>query len=180
MQAETLTAAELIEKARAQSREIEELKKVMDSPDRNLRLAAFQLMMDSDNPVYRELAIESGLSSTDNLLRSQALKTALFNMNALYVDLAIDQNAPKDAQEASANALAEGLPRIVIDFTQKHPETDSIDIRTGNAGGSEIQGINYVFHASGRVGTLTLKDGALLQGPVTISDRRYIGTARLR
>ena len=179
--AESMTAAELIEKARADSREIEELKKIMDSPDRNLRLSAFELMVNSDNPVYRELAIEAGLSSTDSLLRSLALKGAIFNMDALYIDLSVDENAPEDAQKKAREKLANQVPRLVIQFTSKNPEDDSMEVNAnGRRGGAEVQGINFVFEAPYRAGTLSLKDGAVLQGPVSINSIRYIGTAKLR
>lgn len=180
--AESMTAAQLIEKARAQSREIEELKKVMDSPDRNLRLSAFELMMNSDNPIYRELAIEAGLASTDSLLRSQALKATVFNMDALYVDLIVDENAPDEAQKKAREALAEGVPRLIITITAKEPKKDSMKIDTGRNGSAEIQGVNFVFDSNYETGegTLSLKDGAVLQGPVAIKSNRFIGTAKLR
>ncbi|WP_353110263.1 hypothetical protein [Salinisphaera dokdonensis] len=176
-----MTAAELIEKARADSREIEELKKVMESPDRNLRLSAFELMMNSDNSVYRELAIEAGLSSTDNLLRSLALKGTIFNMDALYIDLSVDENAPEDAQKKAREMLGNEVPRLVIQLTSKNPEHDSMEVNAnGRRGGAEVQGINFVFKTSYRAGTLSLKDGAVLQGPVSINSIRFIGTAKLR
>lgn len=175
-----MTAAELIEKARSQSREIEELKKVMESPDRNLRLSAFELMMNSDNPIYRELAIESGLASTDSLLRSQALKATVFNMDALYVDLTVDENAPDEAQEKAKEALAAGVPRLIITIRSKDPKNDSMEISATNGGKAEIQGVNYVFQTGYEAGTLTLQDGALLQGPLAFKGNRYIGAAKLR
>ncbi|ROO37801.1 hypothetical protein [Salinisphaera orenii] len=178
--AESMTAAELIEKARSQSREIEELKKVMESPDRNLRLSAFELMMNSDNPIYRELAIESGLASTDSLLRSQALKATVFNMDALYVDLTVDENAPDEAQEKAKEALAAGVPRLIITIRSKDPKNDSMEISATNGGKAEIQGVNYVFQTGYEAGTLTLQDGALLQGPLAFKGNRYIGAAKLR
>ena len=176
-----ITAAELIEQARAESRELEELKTVMQSPDRNLRLSAFELMMKSDNAVYRELAVEAGLSSTDNLLRSLALKAAAFNMESLYIDLSVDENAPEKAQEKAREALADNVPRMVVKFRTKDRENDAMEIRIKNSSGSaEVQGTNFVFNTGYYAGTLSLKDGAVLQGPVSINDNRYLGTAKLR
>lgn len=184
--AQAQTAAELIEKARAESREIEELKAIMDGPDRNLRLAAFDAMMASDKPLFRSIATEAGLASTDSLLRAHALRAVIFNMGSLMVSLAVDPEAPKALQEASDKYLTEDVPALALTFHEKVPEAGTIDLRLGSSshsGSAEVQGLNFVFtqYAYGNArGTLSLVDETTLQGPISINEARFIGTAKLR
>lgn len=184
--AQAQTAAELIEKARAESREIEELKAIMDGPDRNLRLAAFDAMMASDKPLFRSIATEAGLASTDSLLRAHALRAVIFNMSSLMVSLTVDPEAPKELKEASEKYLATRVPALALSFHEKAPDTGTIDLRLGsssNSGAAEVQGLNFIFtqHAYGSArGTLSLVDDTTLRGPISIDQARFIGTAKLR
>lgn len=183
------SASEIIEKARAQAKEVEQLKKVMASPDRNLRLAAFQAMRQSDNPLFRSYAIEAGLSSTDSLLKAAALKAAIFNLNGMVIDLKADPEAPDKIREISKKWLDEHAPSLVLQFSDKAPEKNTLtvhwDENNGYRGPAEVQGINYVFnmgypdHIQIRA-KMTPVDAASIQGPITYNTMRFIGTADLR
>ncbi|HRP36055.1 MAG TPA: hypothetical protein PLI48_09255, partial [Gammaproteobacteria bacterium] len=61
------SAAEIIEQARARARQVEEIKQVLNDPDQNVRLAAFEAMVGSDDSLMRELALDAGINSTDQV-----------------------------------------------------------------------------------------------------------------
>lgn len=191
--AKDITAAEIIEKARAQSKQIEDLKKVMQSPDRNLRIAAFQAMMESDNPMFRAFALEAALNSTDSLLRAQALRGALMHMTDLMVTLQPDPDAPKDVKTATQEYLNKTGTKLPIVFVNKVPDKGTIEVQYRSnpylKGSAEVQGLRFIIlmQAWGRrplTGTLTLGDDSKLRGPLQIvspaEQLRFIGTAELR
>jgi hypothetical protein len=183
------SAAELLEAARAQSKEIEELKGVMDGPDRNLRLAAFDAMVAGDNSLYRDIAVEAGLASSDSLLRARALNHAIGSANSLVVTLSVDTSASKTIQELTTNYLAEKRQLLTLTLSDKSPSASGVtgslsnDYKSGGDGSFEIQGLQLIFKGGYNyiTGELTLKDDAVLTGPVSTSEgHRFIGTARLR
>jgi len=63
------SAAEMLEQARARSRDIEELKAVLNGPDQNMRLAIFDVMVNSGDEAMRQVALDLGLASADPLMQ---------------------------------------------------------------------------------------------------------------
>ncbi|MAY26107.1 MAG: hypothetical protein CMK02_07405 [Polycyclovorans sp.] len=183
------SAAELLEAARAQSKEIEELKGVMDGPDRNLRLAAFDAMVAGENSLYRDIAVEAGLASSDSLLRARALNHAIGSVNSLVITLSVDTSASKTIQELTTKYLAENRQLLTLTLSKKTSSASGVngalsnDYRGGAGGTFEVLGLQMMFSAPYNyiTGELTLKDDAVLTGPVSTSEgHRFIGTARLR
>jgi len=66
------SAAEMLEQARARSRDIEELKAVLNGPDQNMRLAIFDVMVNSGDEAMRQVALDLGLASADPLMQVYA------------------------------------------------------------------------------------------------------------
>tara|TARA_R110001599_G_scaffold127379_8_gene300747 strand:+ start:11612 stop:12229 length:618 start_codon:yes stop_codon:yes gene_type:complete len=182
------SASELLEAARAQSKEIEELKAVMDGPDRNLRLAAFDAMVAGESSLYREIAVEAGLASTDSLLRARALAFAMRSASTLVINLAVDTAAPKSIQENSTKYLAEKRQLLTVSLSDGESSGSTLvretrDDYSQGRGSLEVQGLQVQFtgYYNRITGELTLGDDGVLAGPLGTSDNhRFIGTTRLR
>ena len=84
----------------------EELRKVLNSPDQNMRLAVFDQMVKSGDEAMKLIAYEAGLASADSVMRTMAFKAVLMSQDKLHLTLAVDRSAPKPIQEASEKYLA--------------------------------------------------------------------------
>jgi len=120
------TTAEKIEAARQRAKEINEVKQVLADPDQAVRLAAFESMATSDDPVMRSMALDAGFASTDSLLRNTAFKYTVLGLEQIIITLIVDTKAPKEIQEKSTKYLNESGQSFKLDINTK-----KIDLGTG-------------------------------------------------
>lgn len=179
------TAAEIIEKARERARQVDEIKQVLNDPDQNVRLAAFEAMVGSDDPLMRELALDAGLSSTDQVLRGMALKHAVLNLAAIHVTLAVDESAPKPVQERVQAYLQKSgrTYQVEIDPKSVNPERGSFYGRGNPSHSGNVSGTVVTFSYGYYTGELHLQDDNTLAGHVHYSyggDHQFKATAPIR
>jgi hypothetical protein len=176
------TAAEMLEAARARSREIEQLKAVLNGPDQNMRLATFDVMVNSEDEVMRGIAIDLGLASADPLLRGLALKETLLSLNQIVFDLEIDTSQPKPIQEHAKAILDKKGSAYRMPIAKADKGTGTFSTHT-NSGG-QVSGTRVVFKNYDDKGAFDLVDERTLKGTLVIYDRRgsggFIATAKIR
>jgi hypothetical protein len=179
------SAADIIEEARARARQVEELKQILNDPDQNVRLAAFEAMVASDDPLMRELALDAGLASTDQVLRGMALRHAVLSLKQLNITLSADESAPKPVQELSTAYLTKSGNNYVLVMD---PKTSDVTRGTFNAPGNtshtgNVSGLVVTFNYQYYTGELHLQDDNTLGGVINHSRsgaHRFKATAPLR
>lgn len=174
------SAAEILERARGQAREIEELRKVLNGPDQNLRLATFDAMVKSGDEALRLIAYETGLVSADSLLRAMAFKTLVLSQNNLHLTLTPDPSAPKSIQQASADYLAKNGSGLVVPIDGRNAEAGTF--KSGNWQG-QVSGTELVFNYGARVNaTMSLHDDNAIAGVVRLDSGRtqFLASGKLR
>ncbi|MCO6411376.1 MAG: hypothetical protein J5I92_01405 [Thiogranum sp.] len=177
------SAAEILEQARARSQDIEELKKVLNGPDGNMRLTTFDAMVNSGDAVMKEVALDLGLASADSLLQALAFKSAIMALDRVHLTLTPDTDAPKNVQEMSTRYIAERGADYVIQLKKKDPQ----------AGTSELDHPSYKLQVSGTLltfqrandsGTLDLQDDNSVKGIVRGTHRstptQFVAVGRIR
>jgi hypothetical protein len=165
------SAADMIEQARERAREIEEMKKVMQGPDRNMRLATFDVMVNSGDDAMRQVAIEEGLASTDSLLQGLAFKAAVLSLDRLILKLKIDETQSEAVQTAANKYIERFGDTYVLDMHDKDLKAGTFGKRNNNAG--EISGTMLTFRYGNNTGTLKLRDEATVEGEVTLYHGGY-------
>lgn len=70
------TPAQVLEAAKAKSKEMDELRSALRSPDASLRTSAFNAMIASDDPTMTEVAMNEAIASDDTNLRALALRAS--------------------------------------------------------------------------------------------------------
>ncbi len=174
------TAAEILERARGQAREIEELRKILNGPDQNLRLATFDAMVKSGDEALRLIAYETGLASADSVLRAMAFKALVLGQNNLHLTLAPDPSAPKPIQEASAEYVVKNGSGLVVPIDNRNAEAGTF--KSGNWQG-QVSGGELVFSYSSRItGTMSLRDDNAIGGVVRLDSGRtqFLAAGKLR
>ena len=119
------TAAEIIEKARAEAGQFNEFKAALEDPDQSVRLAVFEAMLQQKNPPLRMMAIQYGLSSTDHVIRSRALAAQIMSMDQLHIQLEPNPNVSAEVQKVTAKELVQLANKYDITLKEKNPETGS-------------------------------------------------------
>ena len=175
------SAAEMLEQARARAREMEELKAVLNGPDQNMRLAAFDVMVNSGDDAMRQVAVDTGLAAADPLMQAMAFKETILGLNRIVLSLEIDTSQPesiqaKAQQYANANGYTYEIPIIGVD-----KKTGIFKIYSSNTG--QVNGLEVTFKNGYNSGTLTLVDETTIKGPVKLYKGGYggfIATAKIR
>jgi hypothetical protein len=172
-------AAKILEKARGQARDIEELRKVLNGPDQNMRLATFDAMIKSGDETLKQIAYETGLMSADSVMRAMAFKAVVMSLDSVHITLALDPSAPKPILEASTAHLARNGNGLVLTL-----RTKDVEAGTYKDGGyrGQVSGLEFTFdHGSSGTGTLTLADDNTMDGVVRVGrNTQFKATARLR
>jgi hypothetical protein len=171
-------AAKILEKARGQAREIEELRKILNGPDQNMRLATFDAMVKSGDETLKQIAYETGLMSADSVMRAMAFKAVVMSLDNLHLTLTPDTTVPKQIQESSATRIARQGNSFVVPIKQK-------DVAAGTFKSplleGQVSGLEFMFSGTGDSGSLTLTDDNTLAGVVRLDHRtQFKATARLR
>jgi hypothetical protein len=174
---------QILEKARAKAGELAKMRKIInEEPDPNVRLAAFELMVNSGDSLMHEIAIDSGLASADKLLQSAAFKAAIMDLERLNLTLVVDKDASTEIQTASQAYLDKNGDQYLLKFDKKDSSKGTISAQYFDA---QVIGthLSYSYSGYGK-GTLYLKDDNAVSGDITITNGskifRYVATADIR
>ncbi len=175
------TAAQILEKARGQAREIEELRKILTGPDQNMRLATFDAMVKSGDEALTLIAYEIGLASADSVMRAMAFRALIFSLDNLHLTLVPDPSAPKPVLDASTEHVAKNGNALLVPLAGKSPESGTF--KQGHWQG-QVSGNTLVFNFYGDryTGRMSLNDDTALSGVVRLADGKtqFLASARLR
>lgn len=177
------SADEILEQARAKAQEIEKLKRIInEEPDQNVRLAAFDLMINNTDPIVREVALDAGLASADKLLQAAAFKAAIMNLERLHLTLAVDPSASDDIRKKSEAYLAKKGRAFILDIRNKDPKAGIVTSRNKQLEG-EITGTHLSYVWGYGKGILELVDDDAVTGQISIyhgTNLQYIGKGKIR
>ncbi len=175
------SAAEMLEQARARSREMEELKAVLNGPDQNMRLAAFDVMVKSGDEAMRQIALDLGLASADPLMQAMAFKETILSLNRIVFTLEVDTSEPDTVQEKAKVILASNGGTYSIPVTKPDRSTGVFTIKSSYQG--QVNGTNLTFKSNYDTGQFELVDETTIKGKLTIYKGGYggfIATAKVR
>lgn len=148
-----------------------ELIDLLEGADGNVALAAFDVMMESENKTLAEMAMTSGLAAADTRLRARALWEAVVRRDNLIIQ--VDTNAIAD-NEAAMDHLDSWTGALhTWPLLTKFPQTQCINLRSSQQCYSGYQitvaGLKLdITHGSGAgyKGSFTLADDGVLRGHV--------------
>lgn len=179
------SAAEIVEQARERARQIDEIKQVLNDPDQNVRLAAFEAMMTSGDALMRELALDTGMASTDQVLRGMALKHAILSRDQLTITLGTHPAAPDPVKARCTTYLEKNGASYVLNI-----DVDKADLNRGafhlpgnSTRKGNVTGLVVTFDYGYHTGELHLQDDNTLAGIVHYNyggDHQFTATAPLR
>ena len=174
------SAAEMLEQARARARDMEELKKVLNGLDQNMRLASFDVMVNSGDNAMREIAIDTGLASADALLQAMAFKEVVLSMDHIVMSLEIDVSQPETIQTKAQALLNSTGNMYTLQITDRDRKTGTINMGVHKG---QVSGTKLSFKFGYDVGELTLIDETTMKGNVRLYKGGYggfVATAKIR
>ena len=150
-------------------------RKLLESPDANLRLAALSEMLISPEATVRELAFKLGFASPDSEMRSLALRQRLLNARLIVLELERD---PAMSQQQWEKSIAPyGGSKISINSLSLDPVTG--ELKSGNTQIGRLAGEDLDLRVSpGAVGRLRLGGDATMTGRLSYTPE-IIHTVRL-
>ncbi len=175
------SAAEMLEQARARSRDMEELKAVLNGPDQNMRLATFDVMVNSGDGAMREVAIDLGMASADPLMQAMAFKETILSLNRIVFTLELDTSQPESVQQKAQAFMNSNGARYEIPIKSVDKQTGIFTIKSSYTG--QVNGTTMTFKNGYDSGQLELVDETTIKGTISAYKGGYggfIATAKIR
>lgn len=182
-QAQSLDVDAMISSIDERSGQYSKLVEILQGPDSNRALAAFDVMLASGDKTMRETAISTGMSATDERLRARALWEA-FSLKDSFT-ISIDT---KDLDVEAKGELAKWIGAVSTwAITARFPETQCLNLYRANDCAENyhvsIAGLNVDLAYRGQIqGSFLLNSEGVLVGEVTnaASKAVYPASVRLR
>jgi len=175
------SAQQTIEAARAKAQETGIYREALADPDQSVRLATFEAMIGSKDPILVELALENGLASSDRVLRGLAFRHAILSRSTLVLNIAADPSAGQSNVEKTKKYIAEHGNQLTIRLYKVDMNTGSFEGATmrarvvGNVSGLVIDYGNYGNVGGSTKGRLALQEDGTVGGMVFETDRQIGG-----
>lgn len=153
----------------AQAAQIKQANELLNNPDPNLRLAALEAMLSSDNLAMREAAYTAGFASASDTIRAVTARKRFSELTTLVFELSLPENATED-QKKQFNKWAGKFDVQVLKYDEASGTfelvTDSTYKGSGNVSGIRL---NFALRA-GFSGKLSLNDESVYVGSVNYKD----------
>ena len=175
------SAAEMLEQARARSREMEEMKAVLNGPDQNMRLAAFDVMVRSGDEAMRQVALDLGLASADPLMQAMAFKETILSLNRIVFTLELDTSEPDSVQQKAQAYLNSNGATYQFPIASVDRDTGVFVIKSSYTG--QVNGTTLTFKNGYDTGQLELVDETTIKGKIKTYKGGFggfIATAKVR
>lgn len=175
------SAAEMLEQARARSRDMEEMKAVLNGPDQNMRLAAFDVMVRSGDEAMRQVALDLGLASADPLMQAMAFKETILSLNRIVFTLELDTTEPDSVQQKAQAYLNSNGATYEIPIASVDRDTGVFTIKSTHTG--QVNGTTLTFKNGYDTGQLELVDETTIKGKIKTYKGGFGGftaTAKIR
>tara|TARA_R110002073_G_scaffold940_7_gene6996 strand:+ start:32877 stop:33494 length:618 start_codon:yes stop_codon:yes gene_type:complete len=169
-------ADELIAQAQERAAKITEYREVLNHPDQNVRLAALDIMLKSEDPVMREIAYNQAFISADETMRAVALRNRLKDLSEFTFTLSLTEK-PTELEKTAILENLQGIYGIAINAydvdSGKISEFNDYYRNTG-----QVSGTSLVLDDANKScrGDFTLGDGPTLVGTFTCTHNKYKGT----
>jgi hypothetical protein len=167
-----------IDKIRAQSQRMKEYRALLADPDSNLRLAALDEMLKSNDAALRELAFEAGFASADQNMRALALRERILSLKGFSLEL---QNNEKLPDEAWQKVSSQHRGFLIFPVKKVDAQTGNMEIVcaqyvcAGRVAGQELS-----FSAGPFIVRLRLIDGAVMVGTYSVNGKALAATLSLQ
>lgn len=174
------SADELLARAQERAAKIAEYREVLNNPDQNVRLAALDIMLQSDDPVMREVAYNQGFISADDTMRAVTLRNRLSDLSEFTFQLSLTDN-PTEVEKQAITAEFQGIYGVRIqEYELDTGKVIQFNGRSQNTG--QVSGTSLVlnFGVKHCRGDFTLGDGPVLEGTITCDVKRYAGTYKAK
>ncbi|PKH33593.1 HEAT repeat domain-containing protein [Shewanella sp. ALD9] len=174
-QAMAETMAETIKK---RAGAIAEIKGFLNDSDPNIRIAALDSMLKSDDTAMREMAYSMGLNSADDTLRAITLRNKFNSLNVLGINFKL----PEDADEKIKSTFAKYGGGIVLNLRKYDEKNGRFEFKPNYIGvyyDGNISGLMLQFDGGSCNGNLTFNEESIYSGDVTCNGITFPATLNI-
>ncbi|MEH6733828.1 MAG: hypothetical protein V7690_04210 [Shewanella sp.] len=173
-QAMAETMAETIKK---RAGAIAEVKGFLNDSDPNIRVAALDSMLKSDDTAMREMAYSMGLNSADDTLRSITLRNKFNNLKVLNIKFKL----PEGANEKVQSKFAEFGGGVVLNIEKYDEKNGQFKFKSNSYGGRDgnISGLMLQFEGKYCNGNLIFNEESIYSGEVTCKEISFPATLNI-
>ncbi|MDE3271393.1 hypothetical protein [Pseudoalteromonas sp. G4] len=172
-------AESLVEQIKKRAGAISEVKTLLNDPDQNVRLAALDVMLKSNDTAMRELAYTTGFNSADDTFRAVTLRNKLNETDLLALTLTLPENASEKIQKTFA--YYGGILSLQFkDYDEKNGKFTTASTRNpGYKKAGNLSGLSLTFATSYCGGTLVLNEESELAGTITCDGHLFPAKANI-
>lgn len=171
-------AQSAVEKIKARAAEINELKALLANPDPSIRIAAIDIMQNSEDLAMREMGFNAGINSSDESVLAVTIMNKFKLIKNFNIEMIPATKVPADKQKV----LTEMGGRLGVNIKKYDQKTATFENSTtysGNVRTSSISGTIIQLNTAYCNGALILDDELFFSGKLTCNDVVFDAKAQL-
>jgi hypothetical protein len=169
----------LAEQIKARAGEINELKSLLNNPDSSVRIAAIDVMQNSEDIAMREMGFSAGINSSDEAVVAITIRNKFKEIKNFNIQLVLPSDAPEELKKFYNEKLG---GQIGFSITSYDPATATF------RNGTTYSNQPTTSTISGRVlhlrsyygkGTFVLNEELMFVGEFSFSDAKFAAQIQL-
>lgn len=163
------------QKAKQDAGQYAELRQLMRDPDQNIRLAAFEAMVDHGDPALYEIAVSMGLADADEVVRARALWEAISRRTTIVLHADPDKTLAPEGQRTLKATYPEDLVFTIKAIAEGYKclNFQSAGSKCHRGYSADVSGLVVSFDYRDLSGEMVLREDGILAGHVVDYDRDY-------
>jgi hypothetical protein len=178
LNASSVFSQSLVEQIKARAGEITELKALLNNADSAVRIAAIDVMQNSDDVAMREMGFSAGLNSSDEAVVALTIRNKFKEIKNFSLQLSVNS----DASEETKKQLIDLGRQVSFSLGKYDSETATFTASPSFYNGNSTSSISgRVIHLTAAYsnGTLVLNDELFFEGEFTYNKQTFAATVQL-
>jgi hypothetical protein len=169
----------LAEQIKARAGEINELKSLLNNPDSSVRIAAIDVMQNSEDIAMREMGFSAGINSSDEAVVAITIRNKFKEIKNFNIQLVLPSDASEEVKKFYNDKLGGQMGFRIGAYDPATATFTNGTTYSGTTNTSTISG--RVLHLISRYskGTFVLNEELMFVGELSFSDAKFAGQIQL-
>lgn len=161
-----VAAQSAVETIKARAAEINELKALLANPDPSIRIAAIDIMQNSEDIAMREMGFSAGINSSDEAVLAITIRNKFKEIKNFNIEMTPEGKVSEDGQKEVAS-IGGILGVTIREYDPALATFSNLTNYGSNSHTSSITGTIIQFNSRYCKGALTLDDELFFSGKVS-------------
>jgi len=168
----------LVEQIKARAGEINELKALLNNPDSSVRIAAIDVMQNSDDIAMREMGFSAGINSSDEAVVAITVRNKFKEIKNFNIQLKLPADSSEEAVK-SFNKMGGQIGYVIVTYDPATATFVNDTTYDGRDKTSTISGRVLQLNSTYTNGTFILNEELLFVGELSFGATKFAGQIQI-